>query len=65
VWLAASPQGALTSGRFWHDRRPRATHRVPWTRESESDREELWRLCMDAGGPNSPAAEEILARRAR
>jgi len=30
------------SGLFWHDRRPRPKHRLPWTRESAADRERLW-----------------------
>ena len=29
-------------GAFWHDRRQRPEHRVPWTRESPTERRELW-----------------------
>jgi len=34
VWLATASPARLGSGRFWHDRRPRAEHRLPWTREA-------------------------------
>ncbi len=63
AWLASAPEPAQSSGLFWHDRRARSTHRVPWTHESESDRQKLWQACMRAGGPNRPRSEEILARR--
>ena len=33
------------SGAFWHDRIPRPEHRVPGTRESESERRLLWEEC--------------------
>lgn len=65
AWLASDPEVARCTGLFWHDRRPRGTHRVPWTHESEADRQELWEACMLAGGPNRPRSEEILARRSR
>lgn len=42
VWLAAAPADVAGTGRFWHDRRPRPQHYVPWTRESAADRAELW-----------------------
>jgi dehydrogenase/reductase SDR family member 12 len=32
VWLATMPPELLGSGRFWHDRRPRPEHPLPWTR---------------------------------
>ncbi|MFN8161189.1 MAG: SDR family NAD(P)-dependent oxidoreductase [Solirubrobacterales bacterium] len=59
VWLAGSEQGAGSGGEFWHDRRARPKHRVPWTRESAGERrrlfEECERLCGlgrgEAGGP--------------
>jgi dehydrogenase/reductase SDR family member 12 len=43
VWLAAAPEVARTTGKLWHDRAPRPTHYVPWTRESADDRRALWR----------------------
>lgn len=48
VWLAAADRPARSTGGFWHDREPRPAHYVPWTRESERDRELLWQLCVDA-----------------
>lgn len=40
VWLAAAQD--VGSGRFWHDRRPRPEHYVPWTRETPAGRDALW-----------------------
>jgi dehydrogenase/reductase SDR family member 12 len=34
IWLAASDPARLGSGRFWHDRRPRAEYRLPRTGEA-------------------------------
>jgi NAD(P)-dependent dehydrogenase (short-subunit alcohol dehydrogenase family) len=45
VWLGAAAEPGLSSGGFWHDRRRRPTHRVPWTKETPEDRERLWREC--------------------
>lgn len=43
VWLATTPPQRLGSGRFWHDRRPRPEHLVPWTRERDpAAAGELW-----------------------
>ncbi|OSC39182.1 SDR family NAD(P)-dependent oxidoreductase [Mycobacterium decipiens] len=49
VWLAAT-RPAPPTGRFWHDRRPRPEHYLPWTRYSDDDLELLWRYCADAIG---------------
>ena len=35
VWLATAPHTRLGSGRFWHDRRARPEHPLPWTREKD------------------------------
>jgi dehydrogenase/reductase SDR family member 12 len=35
VWLATMRPERLGSGRFWHDRRPRPEHLLPWTREKD------------------------------
>jgi dehydrogenase/reductase SDR family member 12 len=35
VWLATTPPERLGSGRFWHDRRPRPEHLLPWTRDKD------------------------------
>jgi NAD(P)-dependent dehydrogenase (short-subunit alcohol dehydrogenase family) len=45
VWLSAAAEPARSTGGFWHDRRQRPTHRVPWTRESADEREALWTTC--------------------
>ena len=45
VWLGAAVEPGESSGGFWHDRRQRPTHRVPWTREAPEDRERLWHEC--------------------
>ncbi len=49
VWLAAAPEAATTSGRFWLDRRPRWEHKVPWTHLSEdafaAAGTDLWAWC--------------------
>jgi len=42
VWLAASDEAATQSGKFWHDRRPRPTHRLKGTVEAVEDRQGLW-----------------------
>ena len=47
VWLAGSPDAAAHSGAFWHDRRPRPKHRVPWTRESAAERATLFERCAE------------------
>jgi len=52
VWLGAAPEGASSSGGFWHDRRQRPTHRLPWTRETPEDREQLWAECERLSGWN-------------
>jgi dehydrogenase/reductase SDR family member 12 len=43
VWLATTPSERLDSGRFWHDRRPRPEHLLPWTREKNpAAARQLW-----------------------
>jgi dehydrogenase/reductase SDR family member 12 len=42
IWLAASDPARLGSGRFWHDRRPRAEYRLPGTREAPQTARLLW-----------------------
>ena len=41
---------ARSSGRFWHDRRPRSTHRLRWTRETREERERLLAECARLSG---------------
>ena len=47
VWLAAT-NPAPPTGRFFHDRRPRPEHYLPFTRETDRDRQSMWRYCADA-----------------
>jgi dehydrogenase/reductase SDR family member 12 len=50
VWLGTAPEPARSSGGFWHDRRERPKHRVPWTRQTPEDRERLWVECERLSG---------------
>jgi dehydrogenase/reductase SDR family protein 12 len=63
VWLGAAPQPAEVTGGFWFDRARRPTHLVPWTRESEADRERLWTevTALSSGSPASTAAPGVEA----
>ena len=61
VWLGAAAEPCESSGGFWHDRKRRPTHRVPWTKETPADRERLWRECERLTGWHgapAPAATE-------
>jgi len=53
VWLACAAEVTGSSGRFWHDRRPRAEHHVPWTRGGAAG-PELWDLCTARTGWQLP-----------
>jgi NAD(P)-dependent dehydrogenase (short-subunit alcohol dehydrogenase family) len=60
VWLGAAAEPALSTGGFWHDRRQRPVHRVPWTKETLVERERLWAACerltdLPAGQPVAAA----------
>jgi NAD(P)-dependent dehydrogenase (short-subunit alcohol dehydrogenase family) len=50
VWLAATDEPLRHNGRFWHDRRARPTHYLPFTHESEADRRALWAFAEEASG---------------
>jgi dehydrogenase/reductase SDR family member 12 len=50
VWLGDACEPARSSGGFWHDRRQRPTHRVPWTKEASGDGERLWMECERLSG---------------
>lgn len=50
VWLGAATEPLRSSGGFWHDRRQRPTHRVPWTKETPGERERLWAECERLSG---------------
>jgi NAD(P)-dependent dehydrogenase (short-subunit alcohol dehydrogenase family) len=49
VWLASAPEAGELSGRFFLDRRPRATHRLRRTRRPDEAQEarRLWALCEE------------------
>jgi dehydrogenase/reductase SDR family protein 12 len=49
VWLGAATEPGRSSGRFWHDRRQRPTHLLPWTRETPQERERLLAECARLG----------------
>lgn len=41
-WLVAGGAAAEQPGAFWHDRRRRPEHLLPWTREQRGDRDRIW-----------------------
>lgn len=45
VWLAASPAAEGRTGGFFFDRKQVRTHWLPVTRETESERSALWKMC--------------------
>lgn len=47
VWLGAADVPAASTGLFWHDRRPRPTHRLPTTREHAGDAGRLYERCAE------------------
>ncbi len=61
VWLSTAPEPGNRPGLFWHDREPRAVHRVPWTRESAADRRRLWDQCERLSGWSAGAGLESLS----
>jgi NAD(P)-dependent dehydrogenase (short-subunit alcohol dehydrogenase family) len=63
VWLGVASEPARSSGGFWHDRRPRPTHRVPWTRETDDDRRRLWTECERLSGRGATARRGALRAR--
>ena len=42
TWLAAAPEAAKASGKFWLDREPHTTHVFPGTDPSPKERQQLW-----------------------
>jgi dehydrogenase/reductase SDR family protein 12 len=50
VWLGAAEEPGRSTGLFWHDRRPRPTHLLPCTRETQKEREQLWAQCVRLSG---------------
>ena len=45
AWLCWAAEPVRRPGLFWHDRRPRPTHKLPTTKESPEARERLWDEC--------------------
>ena len=64
VWLGAAVAPGQSSGDFWHDRRRRPTHRVPWTKETPEDRERLWSECERLTGWTGATRPPFPLRRA-
>jgi dehydrogenase/reductase SDR family protein 12 len=56
AWLCVA--SGLPSGRFWFDRKARATHIRPGTREPSAERQRLWQRCeqlVEAAGAGEAA----------
>jgi hypothetical protein len=62
VWLGAAVEPGRSSGRFWHDRRRRPTHLLPWTREAPRERARLWTQCLDLSGWHDHLSERVALR---
>ncbi|WP_375496594.1 SDR family NAD(P)-dependent oxidoreductase [uncultured Jatrophihabitans sp.] len=45
VWLLAARWPGTTTGLFWHDRRPRPTSYLPFTRHTADEAQRLWDYC--------------------
>lgn len=50
VWLAAADVPSHSSGGFWHDRRVRSTHYLPWQHDDPALRDHLWQSSLAAIG---------------
>jgi len=50
VWLVAAAEPSRSSGRFWHDRRVRPTHYLPWQHDDPAIRAKLWRESVSRTG---------------
>ncbi len=57
VWLAAASLPARSTGRFWHDRRARRTHYLPWQQDDPEVRRRLWRTCVRRTGVSPAGAD--------
>ncbi|MGN6677282.1 MAG: SDR family NAD(P)-dependent oxidoreductase [Streptosporangiaceae bacterium] len=57
VWLATMPPERLGNGRFWHDRRQRPEHLLPWTYDKDqAAARDLWdRLAAFTAPASEPA----------
>lgn len=59
VWLCASPEAGRSSGRFWHDRKPRPTHRLERTKETEAERRALWKRLAELSGWSGSLSDRV------
>ncbi len=50
LWLLAAEEPRRFGGAFWHDRRRRPTHLLPWTREEAGAGPRLWRELVELSG---------------
>ncbi|HET6831325.1 MAG TPA: SDR family NAD(P)-dependent oxidoreductase [Solirubrobacterales bacterium] len=50
-WLVAGGAATGPPGAFWHDRRPRPKHLLPWTREDSTDRDRVWAELIRVAAP--------------
>ena len=57
VWLLAAPEAPSGPSGFWHDRQPRPLHRLPRTRETESERRAAWDGLVRLSGFDDRAGE--------
>jgi NAD(P)-dependent dehydrogenase (short-subunit alcohol dehydrogenase family) len=57
VWLLAAPEAPSGPSGLWHDRQPRPLHRLPRTRETESERRATWEELVRLSGFDDLAAE--------
>jgi hypothetical protein len=59
TWLLAGGDAAQRPGSFWHDRRARPKHLLPWTREAPDDRDRLWSELIRIAAPHElPGADQ-------
>lgn len=61
VWLAADPDSARSSGRFWFDRREVPTHMLESTKETRVERDALWSGLVEITGADLPTGVEGVA----
>jgi dehydrogenase/reductase SDR family member 12 len=61
VWLATAPLPRSAGGAFWHDRVRRPEHRLPGTRETESERRLLWDSCERLSALSTQASRSAAA----
>jgi dehydrogenase/reductase SDR family protein 12 len=50
VWLAVAREPLGSNGRFWLDRHPRWANKLPWTRTSASEADQLWQWVSSKAG---------------